>query len=104
MSLLPWREETKRRGRFTLTLPSPIKGEGFWGKPRRRLALDSGTLQNTTHGIRCFNVLRLWRIAVYNADKWHTILSKPIPSGKQAGVDPKRGIKSVKLIVKYWRG
>jgi len=35
MNLLPWREEIKRRGRFTFTskslidLPSPVEGEGF---------------------------------------------------------------------------
>jgi hypothetical protein len=29
MNLFPLREEIKRRGRFTLTLPSSVKGEGF---------------------------------------------------------------------------
>jgi hypothetical protein len=31
INLLPWREEIKRRGRFTLTLtlPSPVEREGF---------------------------------------------------------------------------
>jgi hypothetical protein len=29
INLLPPGEEIKRRGRFTLTLPSPVEGEGF---------------------------------------------------------------------------
>jgi hypothetical protein len=50
INLLPWREEIER-GEFILTLPSPVKGEGFG----QNCVEDSpwrGRRQNKIHGLR----------------------------------------------------
>jgi len=51
INLLPWREEIERRGEFTLTLPSPVKREGFGQNCVEDLPWRGGR-QNEVHGLR----------------------------------------------------